>query len=474
VRRWIPVLVAGTLLSSAALAQVALVQVKTCGPGGFPATVCTIPATKSGNLIVVGWVSSWGSAPSITSITDNGGNVYAQAGDARSTYGSLLMSDLWYAKNSKPGATAITIRPNVTDNAGAAVIWEFSGIDTISPLGATATLDDQPAATTAAAAAVTTSSPNELVISVLGPVGNILGLAAGSPFTRDMLFYGNGWAHHVAPTPGRYGPVWSIAGGEHHSSTVSFRAAAVVLSPCDINSDGTTNVLDVQLVANMLPGGTAACTVNITGAGVCTPTTVQRIVSAALGGACVVDDAPDDTMPPTVSIVSPGAAATVSGTITVTASASDDTGLAGVQFRVDGANLGAEVAGPGPNYSISLNTATLSNGQHTLSATARDTSGNTGNSLGVMVTVSNIAAGPPAVTLSWGASPTAGVSYSVYRSSTSGGPYTKINSSTISGLSYVDRTVVAGRTYYYVARAVSALGTESTNSNQTAVAIPAS
>src|SRR5258708_18493752 len=49
-----------------------------------------------------------------------------------------------------------------------------------------------------------------------------------------------------------------------------------------------------------------------------------------------------DTTPPTVSITSPSSGATVSGTITVTANASDNVGVAGVQFKLDGANLGAE------------------------------------------------------------------------------------------------------------------------------------
>src|SRR5206468_5516316 len=50
----------------------------------------------------------------------------------------------------------------------------------------------------------------------------------------------------------------------------------------------------------------------------------------------------NDTTAPSVSITSPAAGATVSGTITVTASASDNVGVVGVQFRLDGVNAGAE------------------------------------------------------------------------------------------------------------------------------------
>ena len=89
---------------------------------------------------------------------------------------------------------------------------------------------------------------------------------------------------------------------------------------------------------------------------------------------------------PTVTIISP-AAGNVLGTINVTADASDNFGVIGVQFLLDGVNLGAEdLAAP---YSVSWNTTTATNGNHTLTARARDASGNTATSVGVIVTVNN-------------------------------------------------------------------------------------
>ena len=61
--------------------------------------------------------------------------------------------------------------------------------------------------------------------------------------------------------------------------------------------------------------------------------------------------------------------------MTVSANAADNVGVAGVQFKLDGANLGAEdTASP---YSASWNTTTATNGSHTLTAVARDAAGNT-------------------------------------------------------------------------------------------------
>lgn len=56
--------------------------------------------------------------------------------------------------------------------------------------------------------------------------------------------------------------------------------------------------------------------------------------------------------------------------------------------------------------------------------------------------------------------------YNVYRSTTSGGPYTKLNGSLVSSSNYADNTVSGGVTYYYVVRAVDTSLNESGNSNQ--------
>jgi peptidoglycan/xylan/chitin deacetylase (PgdA/CDA1 family) len=96
------------------------------------------------------------------------------------------------------------------------------------------------------------------------------------------------------------------------------------------------------------------------------------------------------TPPPTtpaVSLTAPTAGSTVSATITVSANASDTTPLAGIQFKLDGANLGSEdTTAP---YSVSWDTRTATDGSHNLTAVARNTSGGTAISGAVAVTVYN-------------------------------------------------------------------------------------
>ena len=104
-----------------------------------------------------------------------------------------------------------------------------------------------------------------------------------------------------------------------------------------------------------------------------------------------------DTTSPTVSITSPTAGASLSGTSNVVASAEDNVSVASVQFKVDGANSGPSLTSP--PYAYSLNTNSLSNGNHTLVATATDQAGNTATSAGVPFVVSNSRTLPPAVSI---------------------------------------------------------------------------
>ena len=100
----------------------------------------------------------------------------------------------------------------------------------------------------------------------------------------------------------------------------------------------------------------------------------------------------NDRIPPTVGITVPSGGATVWGTIAVSATASDNVDVTGVRFLVDGANLGAEDITP--PYSVSWNTATAADGDHTLTAVARDAANNSTTSSPVTVTVSNNGAAP--------------------------------------------------------------------------------
>ena len=109
------------------------------------------------------------------------------------------------------------------------------------------------------------------------------------------------------------------------------------------------------------------------------------------GGGETPPPPPPDATPPVVSLTAPVSGASLSGIVTIAATASDNVGVTGVRFTVDGAALGSDdnVA----PFSVSWNTAAASNGTHTLSATAYDAAGNTASS-SIVVTVANTTTPP--------------------------------------------------------------------------------
>jgi hypothetical protein len=91
-----------------------------------------------------------------------------------------------------------------------------------------------------------------------------------------------------------------------------------------------------------------------------------------------------DSMPPTVSLTTPVNGSTVSGNVAVGASASDASGVAKVEFYVDGKLVSSDTSAP---YSFNWNTRKLKGTTRTLAARAFDTAGNAATSNSVTVTV---------------------------------------------------------------------------------------
>lgn len=90
-------------------------------------------------------------------------------------------------------------------------------------------------------------------------------------------------------------------------------------------------------------------------------------------------------MPPTVSITSPAAGSSVSGTVSIAATATDDLGVASVKFYIDGTLVSTDTTSP---YSHSWNTTTATNGSHSLRTVAQDSAGHSTTQT-IAVTVGN-------------------------------------------------------------------------------------
>src|SRR5438128_7028437 len=164
-------------------------------------------------------------------------------------------------------------------------------------------------------------------------------------------------------------------------------------------------------------------------------------------------------------MTAPAAGATVSGAMTVSASATDNVGIVGVQFKLDGINLGAEDTTN--SYSISWNSALAANGTHTLTAVARDAAGNTATSAAVSMTVDNT---PPLIStvssssisssgalITW-ATNQASDSQAEYGLTTGYGSSTPLNSSLLTAHAVTLTGLLASNTYHYRLKSRDASG----------------
>ncbi len=104
-----------------------------------------------------------------------------------------------------------------------------------------------------------------------------------------------------------------------------------------------------------------------------------------------------DNTAPTVSITSPANGELVSGTVQITATASDTNGVKQVEFFVDGASIGVDTNGA-DGWSVNWNTTTYADGSYSLTAKATDNAGHESTSTPVSVTVDNNAAPTVSIT----------------------------------------------------------------------------
>ena len=461
--------------SPSALAQISLVNVTNCGPATFPGS-CTIPATGSGHLIVVGWQTTNGVnlATTISSMTDNAGNTYVEAGAARSVDTAVIdWNDIWYAKNSTAGATSVVITPSASVTSAAVVIWEFSGVDGTAPLDQTATLNSQAASATPSGAPVTITGPNEVLVSLADVATSLTGIYSGNPFVNDSTLLENGWAHYITSSTGTYFAQWNQnQAGTYGSSTASFKAAGSY-SVCDLNEDGTVNILDVELGTDMALAPTN-CTAPY---GQCNLAFVEAVLNNAMGGACVLPVlgvAPSSISFGNVTVGSSSSAQTITLTGSGTSSATiSQATVSGAGFSIGGLSLPLTLS-VGQTASINVTftpaTAGSASGSIAFISNALDTPVN------VPLAGNGVTSQSHSVSLSWTPSTSSdAASYNIYRITSSSPtapptPYPILSSvlattCSSTACASTDTSVQAGLAYWYYTTTVDTEGNVSIPSN---------
>ena len=142
--------------------------------------------------------------------------------------------------------------------------------------------------------------------------------------------------------------------------------------------------------------------------------------------------------------------------------------VSGAGFNASGAS--GVILTPGQTTTLSATFAPATAGNATGSVTVASNATNSSTTIALSGT--GIAPVNHSVTLSWIASTSTVMGYNTYSSSVSGGPYTKVNSSLNSGMSYTDSSVQAGKTYYYVVTAVDSTNMESVFSGEVSALVP--
>ena len=289
--------------------------------------------------------------------------------------------------------------------------------------------------------------------------------------------------------------------------------AAISLTPSSANfgsvTVGATNSQTIQ-IANT---GNAVLTItqaNVTGTGFSTtgltlPLSINPGLSstfnaqyqaaaagAASGSITIVSNAA--TSPSVVPLAGTGVAATqvlslstnsvsfgnvntgTSSTQTVTVT---NTGNSNVQIsQLTASGTGYSLSGAGvpvtltPSQKLTFSVIFAPTAAGAVSGSVTITSNATGSPATITLSGSGVVSVAHTVSLTWTASTSAVSGYNIYRSTTSGSSYTKLNATLISPVSYTDSTVGNGTTYYYVTTAVDSTGAESAYSNEAVAVIP--
>jgi hypothetical protein len=275
----------------------------------------------------------------------------------------------------------------------------------------------------------------------------------------------------------------NVTVGSPNSQTIQISntgSAVLTISQLSVTGSGFSTS-SVGLPLSLNPG--AASTFNVQFA--------PQSAGSVSGSISLVSNAPNS--PGTLALSGTGVAATPTislsstnlsfGSVNTGSSAQQsititDTGNANVtvsQINVSGS--GYSLTGAGTPVTLSPS--------QTLTFTVHFSPSSAGTDNGSVSIVSNASGSPASVSLTgtgvaqshtvalnWNASASTVSGYNVYRTTTSGSGYSKVNSSLVGGVNYTDSTVQNSVTYYYVTTAVDGSGNESSYSNEAQAIVP--
>jgi uncharacterized protein (TIGR03118 family) len=338
--------------------------------------------------MIAGWAPGVDVTHAITTYTDAGGAVYKGLAIANNGTGNFLYATDFH--NGKVDVFDATFAKQTTSATS------FAFTDPTLPAGyAPFGIQALPTGTNGA---------TQIYVSYAqqSPPSNDNANGAGLGLV-DVFDTNGNFVSHLIPTGGLLNAPWGFALAPADFGTLSSTLLVGNFGDGRINAYNPTTGTFVGTIADS--GGTAFALPGLWGIAFGNDTSNQPHntlffaagtndeANGAYGRIDVGATPPVLNQPPVVAVTAPPTGS-VSGTVTVTATAQDSIAIAKVEFFVGGVSLGVATTSP---YSVQWDTTTLANGSATLTATATDVDGNVGTSPGVAVTVSN---GVVATTLS--------------------------------------------------------------------------
>src|SRR6267378_2443309 len=229
--------------------------------------------------------------------------------------------------------------------------------------------------------------------------------------------------------------------------------------PLSINP-GQTSTFNAQYQPSA--AGTASGSITI----VSNAATSPSVVSLTGNGVAATQILSVSTNIVTFGNVNTGASSTLPVTVTNTGNSNvqiSQIAASGVGYTLSGAGVPVTLT---PSQSLTFSIIFSPTATGSVSGSVTITSNATGSPSAITLSGSGVVAVTHSVSLSWTASTSTVNGYNVYRSTTSGAGYTKLNGGLVSLVNYTDSTVANGITYYYVTTAVDGSGLESINSNE--------
>jgi hypothetical protein len=310
---------------------------------------------------------------------------------------------------------------------------------------------------------------------------SVVSTATNSPATVTLSGTGIQPKISAVPTSANFGNV-SVGVANTQSLTITNPGTAnLTISQAAVSGTGFS-YSGMTLPLTIAPGGSYYCTVQFapTTAGTfpgtltLTNNSPTPSLSVPLSGTGVSQTLLLNASPTTVNFGTVNTGASVSQIVTLTNAGNSSVSLStdsvtGTGFTATGLSLPLSLAA-GQSTSFTVAFAPTATGSFTGSVSVSSNATNSPTT--ISLSASGATPVSHTVAVSWTPSSSTYAGFNVYRSSVSGGPYTRIDSFMVSAPSYTDSSVTSGKTYYYVATEVDSTGMESAYSNESSASIP--